>query len=289
MKNKIILCAFASPDLILSAKRVIKQAKQTKIYDDIKICSINDLTKIEKNKLQKIIKKEDGKRGYGYWFWKPLIIKKLLSKMKKGDILHYVDVGCHIELKAIERLNYYIKKVIKSKKGILAFQFHKLRDKEKKFTFPVRKEYMYTKSDLLKYFKIIKDKKVTHTPQFAAGCIFFKKNNFTLNFVDSWSKVFKDNLKLVDDSPSKIKNFKGFIEHRHDQSVFSILCKKKKIERLSAFEVDWVYLRSNNQRTWEHNSHCPVLLKRDLKYNLFRRFLNRQRKTLNRLSKRVKL
>jgi len=32
-------------------------------------------------------------------------------------------------------------------------------------------------------------------------------------------------LELVDDSPSVLPNADGFIENRHDQSVFSLLCK----------------------------------------------------------------
>ena len=33
--------------------------------------------------------------------------------------------------------------------------------------------------------------------------------------------------KLIDDSASISKNHKDFIEHRHDQSLFSLICKKK--------------------------------------------------------------
>ena len=41
----------------------------------------------------------------------------------------------------------------------------------------------------------------------------------------------------------------------------------------------------NNQRTWEHNLNNPILAKRDLKYNIFRRFTNRQIKTFKRYKK----
>ena len=33
------------------------------------------------------------------------------------------------------------------------------------------------------------------------------------------------NHHLIDDTPSKSPNFKEFIEHRHDQSIFSLLTK----------------------------------------------------------------
>jgi hypothetical protein len=143
---------------------------------------------------------------------------------------------------------------------------------------------MYTKSDLLKYFKVLNNKKITHTPQYESGCIFLQKNKHTLKLLDEWANVYNDNFSLVDDSNSKIKNLKGFVENRHDQSIFSILCKKYKVKTLSAFEIDWAML--GNKRTWQHNKNCPILLKRDLKYNFLKRFLNRQKRTYRRIVKR---
>jgi hypothetical protein len=149
---KINLCSFASPDLKRSASRVIDQAKKIKLYKKVKIYSKNDLNFKEKKLLEKLLKQ--GKmRGYGYWFWKPLIIKKFLLSLKNNEILNYIDVGSHINLNGFERLNYYIELVKKSKKGVLAFQFYNL--KKKKFIFPKRYEYMYTKGDLLNYFGVL--------------------------------------------------------------------------------------------------------------------------------------
>ena len=279
---KINLCSFASPDLKRSAIRVIDQAKRINLYNRIKVFSVDDLNTQEKNFLKKVL--SQGKtRGYGYWFWKPLIIKKFLLSLKENEILNYIDVGSHINLNGYKRLNYYINLVKKSKKGVLAFQFYNL--KKQKFIFPKRLEYMYTKSDLLNYFGVLKNKKITHSPQYESGCIFLKKNKFTLKLLDEWAEVYKKDFSLVDDSKSKIKNFKGFLENRHDQSIFSLICKKNKVKTLSAFEIDWAYL--GKKRTWEHNKNCPILLKRDLKYNLIKRFLNRQRKTFKRLKKKI--
>ncbi len=284
MKNirKINLCSFASPDLKRSAERIKKQAVSINLYNKIKVYTVDDLGKNEKKFLKKILKKGNN-RGYGYWFWKPLIIKKFLLSLKKDEILNYVDVGSHINLDGFDRLNYYINLVQKSKKGILAFQFNKL--KKDSFIFPKRFEYMYTKSDLLDYFKVLNNKKITHTPQYESGCFFFKRNKYTLKLLDEWANVYKKNFNLADDSKSKIKNLKGFVENRHDQSIFSILCKKYKVKTLSAFEIDWAML--GNQRTWEHNKNCPILLKRDLKYNFLKRFLNRQKRTYRRFIKRL--
>ncbi|MDA9604575.1 hypothetical protein N9S39_02550 [Candidatus Pelagibacter sp.] len=279
-KLKINLCSFASPDLKRSAQRITKQAQNINLYKKIKVYSESDLKHKEKKFLKQLLRKGNT-RGYGYWFWKPLIIKDFLLSLKEGEILNYVDVGSHINLNGYDRLKYYIDLVEKSKNGILAFQFNKL--KKKNFTFPKIYEYMYTKSDLLNYFKVLNNKKFTHTPQYESGCIFLKKNKYTLKLLDEWANVYNDNFSLADDSKSKINNLKGFVENRHDQSIFSILCKKYKVKTLSAFEIDWAIL--NDQRTWEHNKNCPILLKRDLQYSLLKRFINRQKRTYRRFVK----
>lgn len=283
--TKIILFSFATKDLKKSAQRLFKQANKTAYYDEIKILnpdSFSNEIKIFSNKL----KRNEKKRGYGYWFWKPMIIKKILKEIKDGDILHYLDVGCHIQKKN-NRFYEYLDFLIGKNNWILPFQYFVSEKFDQKiFSVPQRSEYQYTKSDLFHYFNSIKDRDITHTPQYWAGSFFLKKNIFSNKFLDQWIDVFIKNFNLVDDSPSKIDNFDGFIENRHDQSVFSLLCKLKKLTAISAYECDWV--EKNEKRTWEHNNKNPILAKRDLEYSILKRFLRRQKKTIGRLLKKYK-
>ena len=120
---------------------------------------------------------------------------------------------------------------------------------------------------------------ITDTPQFLSGVIFFKNNDISLNLLDEWEKLSSiDN--LIDDSLSE-ENCQSFKEHRHDQSLFSILCKTNKISGLSASECEWAEYR--NRRTWEHLKEFPILAKRDKRYGLVTRFLNRQKKNISRI------
>ena len=113
-----------------------------------------------------------------------------------------------------------------------------------------------------------------------AGCFFIKKSKNSISFINEWLDIFYQRFDLVDDTESKLKNLNGFIENRHDQSVFSLLCKKYNLDSFSAYDCDWAYL--NNERTWIHNRKSPFLAKRDLKFNIFKRFFNRQKRTLRR-------
>ena len=54
--------------------------------------------------------------------------------------------------------------------------------------------------------------------------------------------MLKDEYKnLIDDTSSKSKELKTFIEHRHDQSMFSLVCKKFNTHLLSATEMGFCY------------------------------------------------
>ena len=81
--KKIILVAFGSNNLNKSIKRFLFQAEQSKFYDQIKILSNNDIDA----KGKKILLKFKNKRGYGYWFWKPYLILKI---MKKASIISHL-------------------------------------------------------------------------------------------------------------------------------------------------------------------------------------------------------
>ena len=280
--TKKYLISFASPDLKRSAQRFYEQANNMIFYDQVKVFSMLDLdSKHQKFIFDYLKDKRNKKSGYGYAYWKPLIINNFLKRMNENDILNYSDVGCHYNINGIERLNYYIQKVKESDKGILAFQYNPLKEYDNEnFDFPDIKEYRYTKADLFEFFNVYKDKKITHTNQFWSGNIFFRKNSFTLSFVHKWFDVFEKRFDLVEDTTSILDNFEDFDHHKYDQSVFSILCKLNNIECLSAYECEWFY--KNGVRFWKHTENNPIQAKRDKKYNLIRRFLNRQTKTFRR-------
>lgn len=284
-KNRnITLLSFATLDLKRSIKRFAFQAQNSNYYDQIKIITPNDFSNHNKEKINKFLN-QGKKRGYCYWYWKPLILLETLDKVKDGDIIHYLDIGFHINKNSNNRFNEYLDFLISFDRPLLAFQYFALNNKNSNgINFPKREELKYTKADLFKYFGKLDNVEITHTPQFSAGNIFVKKDEKIKHFLLDWIEVFEKRFDLIDDTPSKLKNFEKFIENRHDQSVFSILCKINSIKSLSAYEFDWA--EKNQRRTWEHIIDYPFLAKRDLRYNIFKRFFKRQIKTLMRIKKK---
>lgn len=278
--NKIILLSFASDDLKKSIYRFKKQAKETNFYDEIRVMSFTDLDTDFKKVLKKLVS-NGKKKGFGYFMWKPFLLKKILEEINYGDVINYMDIGFHLIKENKKRFEDYLNYIYEKNNWILTFQYHnKICEKIDNISFPSRKEREYSKGDLLDFFGFYNKSLITETPQYMAGCFFIKKSKNSISFINEWLDIFYQRFDLVDDTESKLKNLNGFIENRHDQSVFSLLCKKYNLDSFSAYDCDWAYL--NNERTWIHNRKSPFLAKRDLKFNIFKRFFNRQKRTLRR-------
>ena len=278
MKNyNLYLCSFASPDLEISKKRFINQAKRINFYKGIKVFGIKDLPRSKQIQISKFLKNSN--RLYGYGCWKAQIIKIFLRQIPKNSILQYSDIGCHLNPNGLKRLKSYTH--ICYKKNILTFQYKKPKFKiKKKLIYQKYFEYEYTKKDLANYLGIKNYSNFFKSEQIMSGVIFFKNNKFSLNILNKWEKILSKN-HLINDENSKLINHKKFIEHRHDQSAFSLICKKNNVYSLSASECEWA--EEKNSRTWEHLKYFPVHAKRDKKYNFLKRFINRQKKNINRI------
>jgi len=257
---KKYFCTFADSRMKKSLQRVEKQVRESNFFDKIFIYDENDLDpgfrEYFKDKLVK------GSRGYGYWVWKPQIILQTLKQMQEGDVLLYMDAGCHFNKNGLERMNYYFEQVINSPAGILAFHV------DKRPTADPNLEALYdgiekflTKGDLFDFFGVRNNTDIVDTGQIMATAIIFKKCKQSEKFVTDWLNVFRHNFNLINNSPSISPNFIGFIEHRHDQSVLSILCKLRNVPTISAYET-W-------QIDWKKLDKYPIQTKRDKDLSLF--------------------
>jgi hypothetical protein len=63
--------------------------------------------------------------------------------------------------------------------------------------------------------------------QIMATIFLLKKNDETFKMVSDWYQISRLRW-TIDDSPSNIKNYPDFKEHRHDQSIWSLLRKNNK-------------------------------------------------------------
>lgn len=214
----------------------------------------------------------EGTRGFGYWSWKPQVILQGLREIAEGDALLYLDLGSHLVARGKQSLSTYFEEARQSESGILAFQAPSLRNPIYKITDSSRLmlERQWSKGDLLNHFGVQNDPRITETPQIGAGAIFVIKTDQTVDFFQRWLGVFEHDFSLADDSPSRVRNLAGFQEHRHDQSIFSILAKMTSISTRPWSEVDPLteFYRQPLSRLrvfrWDDSSKHPIQHRRDL-------------------------
>ena len=136
--------------------------------------------------------------------------------MKKGEFLIYLDSGSTINFKAYNGLARYVNALKNSEEGVLAFQMNT----------PFFTEKFWTKADLSNYLKVLSNKEIMNSGQIMSTIVILKKNDKSVNLVNKWLDLaIVDNYHFIDDTPSIIENDPGFQEHRHDQSIFSLLTK----------------------------------------------------------------
>lgn len=149
-------------------------------------------------------------RGSGYWLWKPYIILDMFKKINDGDYLVYMDSGANF----ISDPTEYLKMI--DEKGVLAFSM-------------MQKTSKWTKGDC--FFKVNKVNKddFKDTNQLQGTYIFFRKCDYSVKFVKDWLELCCDE-NLITDLPNVyMNNYDDFIDHRHDQSIFSLLCYNEKV------------------------------------------------------------
>lgn len=204
-------------------KRLAKQAKESGYFDSINILAERDLGKdFRKRNLNRLA---PGSRGFGYWMWKPQVILQELEKLGDGDVLLYADVGCHIVPDRGRGLERYVTLVRNSPSGLLCGELSHL-------------ESAWTKGDLFDFFGVREATEITDTPQRIGTVIFFVRNQTSLEIVRAWLGICEKNPDLISDAPSLSPNFPDFQEHRHDQSVLSILSKLRGCSTFSAAEIE---------------------------------------------------
>jgi hypothetical protein len=264
------LVAFADSRLRRSTTRIEKQAKLLNFFDFIHLLDENNLSLEFKNHFKKIL--NFNTRGFGYWCWKPEIILNTIDKMKEGDLLLYVDIGCHLNPLGINRLIEYFWLAKDDKKGILAFQLIKPDSSNsvlKYDGFPLTDHRIarFTKGDLLDFFQVRDDSRITRSQQTEATVIIIKNCKKSKEILKEWRDIIWKHFNLVDDTPSISPNFPEFLEHRHDQAIWSLLCEKYNVRRISSYE--FLKPKTNSdfhpyiEADWDALKSFPIHAKRD--------------------------
>lgn len=168
-----------------------------------------DIDDYFKQKNNKILSQ---KRGGGFWLWKPYFILKTLSLMEEEDFLFYCDAGAYY----VNSISHLVNFMKKNKIELLTFELPLI---EKQWT----KEETFISMECNK-------KKYRESNQILATYFLVKKSNKTFKFFQEFLNYAENEELLTDILKKDLKRDNQFIDHRHDQSIFSLLCKKHNIK-----------------------------------------------------------
>jgi hypothetical protein len=146
--------------------------------------------------------------GYGYWLWKPWLLRQELAAMPEGGTLVYIDAGCEINGNARKRFAEYVAPARESPTGMIAFRL------------PLE-ERRYTKGDV---FEALDAWHLKDTLQLVGGVLVMQSSDASRSLVGEWL-ARAETYHLISDAPSIVPNAADFVVHRHDQSLFSLLSK----------------------------------------------------------------
>ena len=155
-------------------------------------------------------------RGAGYWIWKPFIILDALSKMGPNDFLMYSDSGCYF----IDKIDPVIDIIHSTEHGVAVCDMPHI-------------EKYWTKRDCFTQMNC-DTPEFTDTEQRSSSFFFCRKTDMALHIANEWYR-WMSHFNIVSDefiSPSNKPCYPEFIEHRHDQSILSLVCKKNGIEAI---------------------------------------------------------
>lgn len=183
-----------------------KSGMETGAFDKVISYSPEDIDADFYNQNREILSQ---RRGNGYWLWKPYFIKKTLEMLKDGDFLFYCDAGAYF----IQPITPIIDISLETGQNVMIFELDLM-------------EKMWTKRDAF----ILMDcdrSEFTDSNQRLAGFTLWRKSNLAMEVAHEFLRFAQDK-RIITDMKNQCghPNYPGFIAHRHDQSIISLLTKK---------------------------------------------------------------
>jgi hypothetical protein len=146
------------------------------------------------------------KRGFGYWIWKPYLILKTLQSIPEDEVMIYADACSRPD----ENLQQFIDRA--RQYGIAGYELR----------YP---QVVYTKRDAYLLMGAEDQFRNPRLRQRSATVLALSNTRAVRQFVAQWLQMCEMERALTD-VPSIEPNHPSFVEHRHDQSIFSVLTYK---------------------------------------------------------------
>ena len=152
-------------------------------------------------------------RGAGYWLWKPYFVSRVLSEVDYGDYVFYCDSAVHFVgsvAPLLELARHHALSMVLFGEGF--------------------RESQYTKRDAFVLMEC-DSPEFSSTPQRFASYFLLEKTEATIEMVSAYLRFARDSRILTDqENEMGYPDHPDFVDHRHDQSILSLLSKKLGID-----------------------------------------------------------
>jgi hypothetical protein len=210
-----------SPQLRGAATRLRREALQTGIFDSADVYGLRRLRdeylSFWKGHGHFIL---SAKRGLGYFLWKPFLVSAKLDEIAEDDFLVYADAGCEFMPDNRQELVDWLPAEPECDLSVVPLE-------------PFHTNARWTNSRCLTRLEGADE--FLQQPILAATFMFLKNTSRSRHFAGKWLEwsVYDDYCCLVD-RPGDAER-PEFEEHRHDQSIFSLLAYD--LERKGALHI----------------------------------------------------
>ena len=189
------------------------------------------------------------KTGAGLWLWKPYFIKRAFSCLEDNDYLIYSDAASFF----IGDIHLLIRNMELHDQSIMVFELPLV-------------SYQWTKNETFTLMNC-NDDYYKLKNQILASFMIFKKTNFVSEFISEFLDLCTDERLISNEQFTETNNPIDFIQHRNDQSIFSLLCYKYKLSTFrdpSQFGIlPWNYITFENTKYSPNkfiNSKYPTII-----------------------------
>ncbi len=150
-------------------------------------------------------------RGAGYWMWKYYFFDQLLNdeSIPEGSYIFYSDSGSYF----IESIDNLINVLERDGQSVQVYRQN-------------HASYIWTKRDMFILMDADKEPFISSC-QRVGGWMLAKKDDFSRKFFTE-CLAYSCDFRIITDAPNQMgqPNYPGFRDHRHDESLITIMAKK---------------------------------------------------------------
>lgn len=189
--------------------RIANEARNSSFFNKVLLFTPEDLPPSFRHHFREILPMS---RGGGYWVWKYYIMSQAMDALDWGDFLIYMDADCTLNPSAKPRFDDYLRLINVSRTGILSVSY-------------IEPERYWTNDRLFREMGLLHNNKFYDSIHLISGVMLFQKTEATMQMLRMWKSVIYSDPYISTDEYNNRTTRPEFREHRHDQSVLSLIRK----------------------------------------------------------------